>query len=268
MYKSPSDPCDFLRASSFSSEIAWEREPGTHLFVDPELKMRHRTIYRYVNSVPEADAVLAKKRWRFDHPTTWPDKYEAYIADHLFDNRKTAASPMGGAAPFDGMAIYAKCFSFHSAPEASWQLNKRKVRLTLTLGGLIRSLATAKRDDDLPPPDIYIGRVRYMDPWVIRDTLEALRKSDPKNVSRLAVPALLMKRVGFHFENEVRVLVACATSEPATEFVELAVEDHAIVELMINPYFREVVAQELLHKYGSRGVPVARSRFDLEPLSS
>ncbi len=263
MYKAPSDPNDFLRATSFISEIAWTKVPGTAIYVDPELKKRRGMIYRYVRPEPEADALL-ERRWRFDHPTAWTDKYEAYIANHLFDKRKTRESPMGGVAPFDGMAIYAKCFTFDNPSEALWQLNKLKARLTFTLEGLIRSLATAQRDDGLPVPKIYIGRARYMDPWVIHDAIEALRKSDPKKASRFAVPALLMKRIGFGFENEIRVYMV-GTGEPSRDFVELTVEHHGIEELMINPYLREMVAQDLLQKYGDSGVLVARSKFNLDP---
>lgn len=266
MNKTPGDPHDFLRATQFNSKVAWEQERGTSLHVDPELKGRHGTIYRYVTPL-EADALLRARRWRFDHPTTWSDKYEAYIADHLFDQRKTAESPLGGAAPFNALAIYAKCFTLHYASEALWRLNKSKIRLTFTLGGLIRSLATARCDDGSPAPSIYIGRARYMDPWTIRDAIQDLRLQDPKKVSGMAVPALLMKRVGFHFENEIRVCVAWKPNERKQDFVELTVEHHGIGEVMINPYERELAAQGLLLKYGDMGIPVARSKFNLDPLS-
>lgn len=222
------EPHDFLRRKTFQDRISWDTKTyGESIHVDKTLvHRRYSTVYRYVPIV-EADSIVRNKIWWFDKPTCWPDKYESYVARELF----------GGNAPFGNMGVYAKCFTFHHSSEPIWQLSKDRVRLRFTLDKLIRSLASAKRTDRGPLPKLFIARTRYMDPWAVRDTIDQLKLSRPKPVGRGAVPALLMKRIGFNYENEIRAcFVFGEGSVGDAKHLEIEVDDNAINQLMTNPY--------------------------------
>lgn len=222
------EPHDFLRRKTFQDRISWDTKTyGDLIHVDETLlRRRFSSVYRYVPIV-EADSIVRNKVWWFDKPTCWPDKYESYVARELF----------GENAPFGNMGVYAKCFTFHHSSEPIWQLSKGRVRLRFTLDKLIRSLSSAKRTDEGPLPKLFIGRARYMDPWVVRDTIDHLKLSRPKAVSRGAVPALLMKRIGFNYENEIRAcFVFGEGSIGDARHLEIEVDDNAINQMMTNPY--------------------------------
>lgn len=259
-----SNPHDVVRPEEFQRTIPWTQIPETDVYLDPELREGVGRVYRYVTPTPEAISLLDSRRMRFDHPTVWSDKYESYIADHLFDGEKTKDSSLGGNAPFDGFAIYAKCMTYHYASEAMWRLNPDKVRLSFSLKKFLQLLSTARRVDGGPVPKIYVCRARYMEPRKIRQAIKELRLAETKTVSRYLVPALLMKRVGFHFENEVRI---CIVHPRATkrDFLELEFDDHGIEELMINPYADKHAVTRLKKTFEHCGVKVKQSAFDLPP---
>ena len=258
-------PYEVLYVSQFQSAVAWTQLDGANIYIDPEIKGATGRVYRYVTPDLEAAALVDHRRLRFDHPTVWLDKYEAYIADHLFGEEAPGDPPLEGVAPFEGMAIYAKCITYHYASDALWRLNPGKVRLAFDFGEFVTLLKTAKREDGLPMPKIYIGRARYMEAPTIRKVLRELRSRPPKAVSAQAVPALLMKRVGFHFENEIRICMVCPPSEPVKKFVEIELERNALKELMINPYTDRPTSLALADRFYMRGFKVHQSKFNLDP---
>ncbi|MDM0076926.1 hypothetical protein QTH90_21130 [Variovorax sp. J2P1-59] len=259
-------PYEVLYVPEPQPEIAWGPPlDGTSIYVDPEIKGSMGRVYRYVTPDLEAAALVDHHRMRFDHPTAWTDKYETYIADNLFGEVTPGDPPLAGGAPFEGMAIYAKCVTYHYASEALWRLNLGKVRLAFDFGELVKLLKTAKREDGLPMPKIYIGRARYMEGPKIRQELLRLRTEPQEKVSRLAVPALLMKRVGFHFENEIRICIVCPPGEPVTKFLELKLAGNGLKELMINPYTDRPTALALADRFYMRGFKVHQSKFNLDP---
>jgi hypothetical protein len=261
-----SNPHEVVRVEEFQRTIQWTRMPGANVYLDPELRRGSGNVYRYVTPTPEAISLLNDRRMRFDHPTVWPDRYESYIADHMFDGKRSKNSSLGGEAPFDGFAIYAKCMTYHYASEAMWRLGPGKVRLSFNLERLLQLLSTARRVDGGPMPKIYVCRARYMEPKKIRQAIGELRHTDAKTVSRLIVPALLMKRVGFHFENEIRICIVHSRAAKR-DFLDLEFDEHGIEELMVNPYADKYSVIGLKNAFGNYGFDVKQSAFDLDPLS-
>jgi hypothetical protein len=81
---------------------------------------------------------------------------------------------------------------------------------------------------------------------------------NPKGVSRLAVPALTMKRFGFMYENEVRIVVCSpaaedspttATSKPDPHRTLKGVALDCIEKIQIDPYLPRWQGKELVNLF-------------------
>lgn len=259
------DPYTFTRRQDLE-QVDWQHIDGAH--VDPELLKFDGfdvPVYRYVEGAPEATALLDDRRLRFDHPTTWLDKYEHYVAQQLFDPD----------APFGNMAVYAKCFTYHYASEAFWRINAGRVRLKFrSLRALVQRLVNAKRIGGGALPKLFVGRVRYMEQADLRRVIEATRKAPIKPVSRFAAEAVLMKRIGFCHENEVRIFYVGDGSVSDSKALDIELKDPAPIEkLLVGPYlppsqngalsqhslFGEIIGCANRHK-----LVLTSSQFDLE----
>ena len=256
------DPHDFLRSPNFESDIKWQHPFGPKVYVDPKLEpfMRQR-VYRYMPPEVEALRLLRDHTMRFDHPSVWSkkgDKFEAYVAKKLF----------GRKAPFERMAVYAKCFTFHYASEAFWRINKNRVRLDFTS---LHDLILCLRDATLvngsgPPPKLFIGRVRYMDPVAIHNAIDEELSGPRTSLSRYAAESILMKRIGFGHENEVRIFYVSdgALDRDALD-VRLANRPPVRGRALIDPYMRSGATLDKIRKDLSPYVNAQRSAFNLDP---
>lgn len=238
----------------FEAEINWVKRQSGRVNIDPRL-LDHldRSIYRYATQ-PETATLVDRDEWWFDRPICWKDKYERHIATRLFD--------VGGA--FNDMGVYAKCFTFEYTSEPMWRLNTDRIRLAFALGDLIDRLAVATGTDGGALPKLYIGRARYMGPRKIRNAIDGMREGQPAFKSRLAAAALLMKRIGFHYENEIR---ACFIYEPGTprpRHLEIKI-DAPITAMLIDPYMGPDKFPALIGKYRALRYEIDQSKFDLDP---
>ena len=259
------DPYTFIRRLKLD-QVDWQHIDGAH--VDPELLKLGGfdvPVYRYVEGDPEAIALLDNCRVRLDHPTTWLDKYEHYVAQQLFDP----------GAPFGNMAIYAKCFTYHYASEAFWRINAGRVRLKFrSLRALVRTLANAKRVGGGVLPKLFVGRVRYMEQADLRGAIEGTREALIKPVSRFAAEAVLMKRIGFCHENEVRIFFVGDEPVGDCKALDIELEEPApIEELLVGPYLppgqngalsKYSFFGEILGCATRHNLVLAGSQFDLE----
>lgn len=246
-------PHNFLFRESFQQRIRWKKEADGLVLVDPTLIPRlHGAVYRYSTCV-EAESLVGNRHWWFDRPTNWPDKYEKHIAKSLFDD----------GAPFDNMVVYAKCFTFQHSSEPLWRLQKDRVRIRFRLRDLIDSLGRAKRLDGGPLPKLYIGRARYMEPWIIRRAIDDLKQAQQPARSALAAPALLMKRLGFNYENEIRACFVFKKGTIDEDALKIEVAANAINEMMINPYADDETEFDLRGRFEDRVPKLKKSRFDL-----
>lgn len=246
-------PHSFLFRESFQKRIRWRKVADGLVLVDPTLIPRlHGTCYRYATRA-EAESLVGNCHWWFDKPTSWTDKYEKHIAVSLF----------GDGAPFDNMVVYAKCFTFQHSSEPLWRLQKDRVRIRFRLRELIESFGRAKRLDGGPLPKLYIGRARYMEPWIIRRAIDDLNKAQQSAKSALAAPALLMKRLGFNYENEIRACFVFKKGSIDTDALKIEVAANAINEMMINPYADDETEFDLRGRFEDRVPKLKKSKFDL-----
>ena len=259
------DPYSFLRRETLEN-VKWQHVGGAH--VDPELLnggAYYAPVFRYMPGSPEASELIEKRRMRFDHPTRWPDRYEHFVNQELFARE----------APFGNMAIYAKCFTFHFAAEAFWRINAGRVRLAFTsLQGLVEALAGADPVGGGVAPKLFVGRVRYMEQSHLRAAILKTQMTPPKAVSSYAAEAVLMKRIGFFHENEIRVFYVGNGPVNEQRSLDIELTDPAPIEdVLIGPYqppgqegplsqhfsYAEVSAAAVKH-----GIHVSRSAFNLE----
>lgn len=233
---------------------------GGFLRVDPEVEsLKRKYVYRYV---PIAEALmLFRGEMQFSHPRQWPDKYESNIAEKLF----CKGAPFGSALP------YVKCFSLEYASEAMWRVYGGRggvVRVGMSLASLLGGLAAA---DWSTNAKVYVGRVRYMDGKRIRSEIERIARDSPKKAMGFAVPALLMKRAAFWFENEIRVAflppARKKTTAPGSVLVS-GFPTNGVNRVLVDPYLPAWQADELCSLFKTvapRGVEVKQSKFDEHP---
>jgi Protein of unknown function (DUF2971) len=238
--------------------IRWKKY-GAHMHLDPGIEsLLEYSVYRYT-SIAEA-LCLCDGRMTFANPKKWPDKYESHLTDRLFS----------GSGPFAHAIPFVKCFSVEYSSEAMWRTYSSPggvVRMGIKLQDLIDSLDEARWPSDAK---IYVGRVRYMDPPKLRQEIKTLEDNPPKAVMNNAMPALLMKRSGFAFENEVRIgfLPRAAKNIPpvitASNF-----RSTKISRMLLDPYLPQWQTDELKRLFVKKlGVPfkVHRSSFDAHPI--
>lgn len=251
-----------LRSPIFSDsipQINW-REESKNLYVDPGLdQISHYSVYRYC-SVAEA-LLMCGGNISFATPKKWPDKYENHLVERLFSK----------SAPFSKAVPFVKCFSIEYSSEAMWRIYTGPgglVRFGIKISELVEALKECKKPF---AAKMYIGRVRYMDPAKMRSELDLIVKNKPKAVMANAMPALLMKRSGFSFENELRVAMLPASRTIKHQVVTLSEFPFAkINRLLIDPYLPEWQAGQLISVFKDQlRVPfkVGRSTFDSDPLS-
>jgi len=251
--------------------VAWTALPNgdPRVLIDDGLASNlDQAIYRY-GSMTEALALVRHRSWRFKQPQSWSDRFEGHVAKGLF----------GDGAPFEGIKAYAKCFSFEPYSEPMWRLYRSDdgecvMRLSMTLRGLIETLTKmlhAVQGD----AKVYVGRMQYMRPSALKAAVIQQGQRHPKPVSRLAMDALLMKRHGFLFEQEVRACFvfgaenAFDASSKIPEFHDLgSASTDAITEMLIDPYVSTLVADawkqvfKVVYKVPFR---VEQSKFDHDP---
>ncbi len=241
-----------LRQTSFDP-IAWRTEG--RCLIDPALdSIRDYAVYRYA-SVSEALA-LCDGRMSFLSPTKWPDKYESHAVAKIFADD----SGFKDARPF------VKCFSVEYSSEAMWRTYTSKgtgVRIGIGLDDLIGALDQAKWPSRC---QIYVGRVRYMAAAKVRTTVAALASAKKQKPGDF-MAALLLKRAGFVYENEVRVAII-PKKAPASALEASTVSPDIIRRILLDPYLPEWQATELISVFKDRlpkKIRVSQSEFDRDP---
>ncbi|MBS0193871.1 MAG: DUF2971 domain-containing protein [Proteobacteria bacterium] len=246
-----------LYADQFSS-IKWEKH-GTRLRLDPEVTALFKySVYRYA-TIAEALALL-DGQMTFATPSKWQDKYESHLADQLF----AAGKPLSKAVPF------VKCFSVDYSSEAMWRTYSGPggiVRMSIKLPDLIAGLDQSELPKDI---ELYVGRVRYMEPKKIRTEIDALKKSSSSVRRASTMAALLMKRQGFSFENEIRIaFTPRAKRGSSSSFSVQGFPITAMSRMLLDPYLPEWQTEELKKLFKMRlAVPfkVHRSSFNAHPV--
>lgn len=245
--------------SKVCPRISW-KETYKNVYVDPELDvLQNYSVYRYA-SIAEALAIC-RGIMTFSSPLSWPDKYESLVLDNLFSV----------GAPFSKAVPYVKCFSVEYSSEAMWRvysgaggLARIGIKLPSLLEGLSQSAWPSKGK-------VYVGRVRYMDAPQLRNQVEAIaaRIPRPRATMNNAMPALLMKRSGFSFENEIRVAFLPPASSKLGQNVSVqGFPTSSIAKMLLDPYLPRWQTDEITALFVEHlKVPFAvyRSAFDDSP---
>jgi hypothetical protein len=256
-----------IRRDEFD-ELRWLPALRSRVVLDPELTThyaRNSTIYRYA-SLTEATCLLGQGRLQLKRPSAWRDPYEKHVGKRLF----------GKPGPFAAIAAYAKCFSLEPQSEAMWRLYASSdglVRLSFGLRDLIDALDAATHSSE-PRPKLYVGRARYMPQPSIRRSVERIAIGPTKSVSRVAMQAILMKRSGFVFEDEVR---ACFLYKQLRKDTQLTppetreisqVSSDVVTSVLLDPYATKSLARTWKQRLvdGCKVTcKVEQSKFDLSP---
>ncbi len=140
--------------------------------------------------------------------------------------------------------------------------------MTFRLGDLVNALECATHGDG-KRPKLYVGRARYMPQAAIRASVTQLTANPRKGVSRFAMHALLMKRNGFIFENEIRAcFLFSQEDEPEPMRMVGGVAPGVINDILLDPYVSRPIAQawkRLLTEVHGVQCPVEQSKFILDP---
>jgi hypothetical protein len=219
-----------------------------------------RQVYRYA-SLGETLLWLRQGRTGLAHPSTWPDRYERHVAARLWQ-------PDG---PLTGARAFLKCFSFEFGSEALWRTYAGPGGV-LRLGLRLRDLVAELNRLSLPRgAKVMVGRCRYLDERDMRRALEQLRGqlragADPDAV---AMQALLLKRSGFAWENELRVAALLpADAHPAPVLEVEGLRADRLLSIHIDPYlagWQAVQWQAVLSRDDGSGPRISQSSFDAEP---
>ncbi len=241
-------------------EVSWRRS-GRRVWLDAAADdLSGRQVYRYA-SLAETLLWLQQGRSAFARPATWSDRYERHVAERLWQADGALA----------GIEVHLKCLSFEFGSEALWRTYSGTGGV-LRLGLPLRDLVAELNRVPLPRGTrVMIGRCRYLDERdlqraLLRLSRELLAGADPHSV---AMQALLLKRSGFAWENELRIaLLASPGSEPLPVRMVEGLRPQRLRSIQIDPYLPAWQASawtELLSGLCASGVRVRQSGFDAEP---
>jgi hypothetical protein len=240
-----------------AKKVGWVPR-GRRVRLDPLLlPYLHAIVYRY-SSFAEAFMLIGRGVWTFAKPSTWRDNYEKHVSKELFEN----------TAVFADFPGYVKCVSFEYSSEAMWRTYSTSgglVRMSWSLDNLIDLLDAADWGGD---GKVYVGPVRYMEAPAIRVAVNTLKAAPkPEQRSQHAMRALMMKRSGFAFENEIRLCFFPSPNDPPAEpFHGASGFPHdTIRQVLIDPYLSSWQAREI--QYVLKDVlrvpcDVEQSKFD------
>lgn len=234
------------------AKIKWIQH-SDDLYVDPLLMQSCDTrVYRYA-TLAEAFGLISRGEWTFAKPTEWTDKYEKYIAEELFD----------AGRPFGNLVGFVKCVSFEYSSEAMWRTYSSAgglVRLSWSFGDLLTMLQEACWPSK---HKVYVAPVRYLSAPMLRAQIDTFKNAKPS--SQHAKRALLMKRNGFAFENEIRISYFSAIKDDSKFITAKEVPCTLIDRVLVDPYLGSWQAKEICRIFKDVlkvSADVAHSKFD------
>lgn len=147
----------------------------------------------------------------FAKPTVWEDPYEKRFIDATYNGKKFIWKDR----------VFCTCMTGIHSSEALWNMyskNSIAVQFCLRREDLLYILNDYVKDN--PTHEIYIGRVEYLNTNEINMPLKQIPFSVPSpsinpNNSKLAAKLLLLKRIAYEYEKEIRIMIVkpMSTSE-------------------------------------------------------
>jgi hypothetical protein len=239
--------------------IVWRR-CGRRVWLDAAAdELAGRQVYRYA-SLGEALLWLQHARTALARPATWPDRYERHVAERLWQQPRCMLPD-----------VYLKCFSFEFSSEALWRTYAGHGGV-LRLGIRLRDLVAELNRVSLPRgARVMVGRCRYLDERDLQRALARLQAAlaDGAPATELGMQALLLKRAGFAWENELRIAVLLPPERQPRAVLEVeGLRVDRLQSVQIDPYLPAWQASAWLPVLAASGLPAGRvgqSGFDAEP---
>ena len=204
-------------------------EVGREFRVDPRIHPG-QYLYRYMASEIAYKTLGKRQIWLAD-PKTWEDPHEEWWCRQLFTHR--------GHLP--GNQAFGSCWTLRWRDEPFWRLQSRAgnslpaVRVRVNA----RVLADWFRETVRSHPTKtkgFVGKVIYCPIDQLGESAGRLSRAEEKRVARVGAEALLMKRLAFEFENEVRLLWIDAVRSDSPKGFGLAFDPNQLFDqIMIGP---------------------------------
>lgn len=212
-------------------------------------------LYKYMPLERALDMLTNKMLW-FANPTIWKDPFEKRFIENMYD--------VGGVQkPYPWKdRVYCMCATQTSTSEAYWyaysaseigvsiKFNRKKM-----LEELDRLAAAGNR--------IYIGKVEYQKTKTIKGRLSSNSFLNPSGnlitslgKEELKVRLLLLKRIAYQYENEVRFfIVRDKTAKQKGTLLKYTLPNTDLIESIsldprIGPHTIELLRREFEEKYG------------------
>lgn len=192
-------------------------------------KERAKPVYR-VMPIKRLYELFESRRNVLINPSLWDDPYENFILSSKVREQSGEIVDYGLHKH-----VYGQCWSFHRASDAMWRLysDGTGVRIKTTPDKLLSSLYHAGVDK--PNMSCGVGKVQYLN----RDKLMTVANStygDHLITSENLFRSLLVKRLAFRHERELRVLYLDIGERENGRLFSYSLDPHAVVsQIMLDP---------------------------------
>lgn len=234
-------------------------------YIEIPRAMRSRNIYRIV-SIERLFELFENRQNVLVKPKKWDDPFENFIL------RARIRLPTGQFAQFSFHdQFYGQCWTLQSASDAMWRIyspDRSAVRIRSTIRTVAESLS--KELGDYAQIRAFIGRVRYPPSKRLSDFASSWFPGVPRLRARVSAETLLVKRLAFKHEREVRLLYFQQNAADTIgdlywynvnpqEFIEQIMIDPRMPEADVNALKKRIQART-----GYRG-PILRSLLYAAP---
>jgi hypothetical protein len=178
------------------------------------------------------------------HPSLWDDPYENFIL------KSKVQESSGELVEYNfHKDFYGQCWTLHKASDAMWRIyspNEKGVRIRTTIRDLLTSLYAYQTD--LVAASSYIGRVKYLSKTQLTEFANNIF-DDGSVANDNLFNSLLVKRLAFKHENEVRLLYLDIKESENGKIYSYSVNPHQLIsQFMLDPRLTKDEAKELKAK--------------------
>lgn len=164
--------------------------------------LRKKLIYKYMPLEFALEIIKGKYLW-LCNPASWKDPFEKrFIEAKYLVGGKELDFPLKGQ-------LFCTCFTQTPTSEAHWNsYSDGQIGISLRI---VRKQLLKVLEQNSTDYDIYIGKVNYLKTNELKkpiSEIEHFKTMSSLNISnrRIQVNLLLLKRIAFQYENEIRIL--------------------------------------------------------------
>jgi len=223
-------------------------------FIDLSNKDRDRHIYRII-SLSRMFKMFSSSANVFVKPNKWEDPFENFI---LRSRIRFPSGEIYSHGNRDG--IYGQCWTLQSASDAMWRIYSPKgdaVRIRTTPRRLARSII---QSPVVRPHTVRVGKVSYLSQAALTRFARGAFKTSEDSYTAMG-RTLLVKRLAFKHEREVRALIFATAGDEAkgaSDLLKCQVDPHALIDqVMLDPRYSaenaESVRKQILRQTNFRG---------------